>query len=139
MAAPNLIYSFNPGRVEFHSRDRSWEDTMPDFPFDLSKLDLGKMLGMARDLKERMEQLEQSLGAITVEAMVGGGMVTVRANARGELISITLDPELIAMNDKAMLESLILTGTNQALAQAKARREEEMRSLTGGMAIPGMF
>jgi nucleoid-associated protein EbfC len=112
---------------------------MPDFPFDLSKLDLGKMMGMARDLKERMDRLEQSLGAITVEAMVGGGMVTVRANARGEVLGLTVDPELLAMNDKAMLENLILTAVNQALAQAKARREEETRNLTGGMAIPGMF
>jgi len=110
-----------------------------DLPFDLSKLDLGSILNMARELKERMNRMEEALAGIKVEAMVGGGMVTVTANAKGEVLSITLDPELLAMNDKALLENLVLTGVNQALLEAKSRRDEEMQKLTGGLPLPGIF
>ncbi len=112
---------------------------MADFPFDLSKLDLGSMMDMAKNLKDQIAQAEASLGAIEVEAMVGGGMVVVKANARGELISVTIDPELIEMKDQAMTENLVLMGVNQALAEARQKREETMQKIAGPMAIPGMF
>jgi len=112
---------------------------MVDFPFDLSKLDMGSVMDMARQLKERVAQMEEALAAIEVESMVGGGMVVVRANAKGEIVKITIDPELIEMKDKAMTENLVASGVNQALAEAKRRRDEEMQKLTGGMALPGFF
>ena len=112
---------------------------MADFPFDLSKLDFSSILDMAKKLKEQMSALEQTLAKVYVEATVGGGMVTVKANGKGELVAIVIEPELLAMNDKAMLENLILAGANRALADAKARRDEEMQKLTGGLALPGWF
>jgi len=111
---------------------------MPDFPFDPSKFDLAKIMEMAKGFQERMQQLERTLARIQVESVVGGGMVTVVANARGEVISVKLDPELLAMNDKGMIENLVTSGVNQALAQARKRREEETRKLTGGMVPPGL-
>lgn len=108
-------------------------------PFDLSKLDLSSLMEMAANLKEQVARMEEGLGRIQVEAVVGGGMVTVKATAAGTIVSITLDPELLAMNDKAMIENLVAAGVNQALIQAKRAREEEMKKLTGGLGVPGWF
>ncbi|HUT52513.1 MAG TPA: YbaB/EbfC family nucleoid-associated protein [bacterium] len=106
-------------------------------PFDLSNFDLSSVMEMARGLKQQVAQMEEGLGRIEVESVVGGGMVTVRATAAGTIISIALDPELLAMNDKVMVEGLLVSGVNQALQDAKRRREEEMQKLTGGLGLPG--
>ncbi len=110
---------------------------MDDFPIDFSKLDLSSVMEMANKLKERMKQMEESLAKIEVESVVGGGMVTVKANARGEVLSISMDPELLSEPDKEMIEGLVAAGVNQALAEAKKRREQEMQRMTGGMVPPG--
>jgi DNA-binding YbaB/EbfC family protein len=112
---------------------------MPDFPFDLSKLDMSSIMETARKLKESMARLEEEMGKIHVESVVGGGMVKVKANARGEIISITIDPELPAMNDQDMLENLVCSGVNQALSEARRRREEQMQKMAGGLGLPGWF
>jgi hypothetical protein len=108
-------------------------------PFDPSNLDLSSVMKMAQDLQGQVGKLDETLARIRLETMAGGGMVTVTATARGDLVSIKIDPELLAMNNPAMLEDLVVTGVNQALAQAKARREEEMRKMTGSMILPGFF
>jgi len=115
---------------------------MPDFPFDLSKLDLSSVMDMAKNLKDKMREMEESLARVEVETSVGGGMVTVRANAKGDILKVTIDPELVDMKDKAMIENLVASGVNQALSEARKKREEEMQKMTGGMGlpnIPGMF
>ncbi|MFO8058477.1 MAG: YbaB/EbfC family nucleoid-associated protein [bacterium] len=111
---------------------------MSDFPFDLSKLDMSSLMNMAGKIQEQVKQMEESLARVEVEATVGGGMVTVKANAKGEVISVSIDPELLAMDDKNMLENLVKMGVNQALADGKARREEEMKKMTG-FNLPGFF
>lgn len=107
--------------------------------FDLSKMDFSKVMDMAQQFKQRMSEMEESLARIQVESVVGGGMVTVKANAKGEIVSIVIDPELLAMNDKDMTENLVTAGVNQALNQARSRREQEMQKMAGGLMIPGMF
>jgi nucleoid-associated protein EbfC len=112
---------------------------MTKLPFDPANLDLSSILKMARDLQGQMGKLDETLSRIRLETMVGGGMVTVTVTGRGELVSVKLDPELLAMNNRTMVEDLLVAGVNQALAQAKARREEEMRKMTGSMVLPGFF
>ncbi len=112
---------------------------MADFPFDLKNLDMSSIMDMANNIKDQAAKMEESLAGILVESVVGGGMVTVKATARGDVTSVTIDPELIAMNDKQMLEDLVLAGVNSALSSARQKREEKMREMTGGMNIPGMF
>lgn len=112
---------------------------MDEFPFDLSKLNMSAIMEMAQKMRERVSHMEEELSRIQVEAMVGGGMVTVKANARGEIISIAIDPDLLAKNDRRMLENLVMSGVNQALAEGKRRREEEVQKMTGGLGLPGWF
>jgi len=100
---------------------------------------MGNLLKKAQQLQEKMAKLQEELGEKTVETSAGGGMVTVLANGKQEIISIKIDPEVVDTDDIEMLEDLILAAVNDALYQAKQMVSEEMTKLTGGVKIPGMM
>jgi DNA-binding YbaB/EbfC family protein len=96
-------------------------------------MNLGEMLsGMAR-ARETMERVQSELAQKTVEGLAGGGMIKVTANGRQEIVSVKIDPALLAMNDAGMAEDLVKVATNQALEKARELAAGEMRSLLGGL------
>lgn len=101
--------------------------------------DMGNLLKKAQELQEKMAKLQEELGEKTVEASAGGGMVTVVANGKQEIVSIKIDPEVVDPDDIEMLEDLVLAAVNDALSQAKQMVSEEMTQLTGGVKIPGII
>jgi DNA-binding YbaB/EbfC family protein len=100
---------------------------------------MGDLLRQAQALQERMAKLQEEAGRRTVEGSAGGGMVTVVANGRQEVLSIKLDPEILKGQDQEMLQDLIVAGVNDALKKAQAMMAEEMKSVTGGLNIPGLM
>ena len=100
---------------------------------------VGNLLKKAQELQEKMAKLQEELGEKTVEASAGGGMVTVVANGKQEILSIKIDPEVADPDDVEMLEDLVLAAVNDALSQAKQMVSEEMTQLTGGVKIPGII
>ena len=100
---------------------------------------MGNLLKKAQELQEKMAKLQEELGEKTVEASSGGGMVSVVANGKQEIVSIKIDPEVVDANDVEMLEDLVLAAINDALYQAKQMMSEEMSQLTGGVKIPGII
>jgi len=99
---------------------------------------MGQLLKQAQQFQTKMAALQEELNERTVEASAGGGMVTAVANGKQEVLSITIDPEVIDPDDVEMLQDLILAATNDALNKAKDMSNEEMGKLTKGMNIPGM-
>ena len=103
---------------------------------------MGNILKQAQQFQARMAKLQEELGERTVEASSGGGMVTVVVNGRQELVSITIDPEVVDPQDTEMLQDLILAAVNEGLARAKDMVNEEMGKLTKSLNlpnIPGLF
>ena len=102
---------------------------------------LGDIMRQAQKLQSQMAKLQEELADRTVEGTAGGGMVTVVANGRQEVVSITIDPEVIDPNDVEMLQDLVQAGVNDALKKAQEMSAAEMGKLTGGlgMNIPGLF
>jgi hypothetical protein len=100
---------------------------------------MGNLLKTAQKLQEKMAKLQEELGERTVETSSGGGMVTVVANGKQEIVSIKIDPEVVDAQDVEMLEDLVLAAVNDALVQAKQTASEEMNKLTGGISIPGLM
>ena len=100
---------------------------------------MGNLLKKAQELQEKMAEMQEELGDKTVEASSGGGMVTVVANGKQEIVSIKIDPEVVDVNDVEMLQDLVLAAINDALYQAKQMVSEEMSQLTGGVKIPGII
>lgn len=103
---------------------------------------MGNLMKQAQQFQAKMAQLQEELGEKTVEASAGGGMVSVVANGRQEIISINMETEVIDPGDPEMLQDLILAAVNDALSKAKNMVNDEMGKLTQGLNlpnVPGLF
>ena len=98
----------------------------------------GNMMKEAQRLQREMERMQEVIGKRTVEATAVGGMVTVQANGKQELIAIKIDPEVINKDDAQMLEDLVLAACNEALRKSRELVQQELGKLTGGLKIPGL-
>jgi DNA-binding YbaB/EbfC family protein len=103
---------------------------------------MGNLMKQAQQFQAKMARLQEELGERTVESSAGGGMVSVVANGRQEIVSIKIETEVIDPDDSEMLQDLILAAVNDALSKAKNMVNEEMGKLTQGLNlpnIPGLF
>jgi DNA-binding YbaB/EbfC family protein len=98
----------------------------------------GNMMKQAQKLQEQMLALQEEVGRKKVEATAGGGMVTVQANGKQEIVSIKIDPEVVSKDDVQMLEDLVLAACNEALRKSRELVQQEMGKITGGLKIPGL-
>lgn len=89
-------------------------------------------------MQQQMEQIQAQLTARTVEATSGGGAVKVTAKCDGTLASIKIDPAALNPSDAQLLEDMVVTAANQALAQAKEISNAEMGKATAGFNLPGL-
>ncbi len=100
---------------------------------------LGDLMKQAQRLKAEMERIQAEAAAKTVEGSAGGGMVTAVANGKGELLSLTIDPQAVREEDLEMLQDLITAAANDALRKARELLAQEVGRLTGGFGLPGLF
>jgi DNA-binding YbaB/EbfC family protein len=98
----------------------------------------GDMMRQAKILQDKMAKMQEELGDKVVESSVGGGMVVARANGRQELLSITLEREVVNPDDIEMLQDLIVAAVNDVLKKSQEMAAQEMSKLTGGLNIPGL-
>ena len=92
----------------------------------------------AARMQQQMEQIQAQLAAKTVEATSGGGAVKVTAKCDGSLAAIKIDPQALNPSDAQVVEDMVLTAVNQALAQAKEISNAEMGKATAGFNLPGL-
>jgi DNA-binding YbaB/EbfC family protein len=100
---------------------------------------MGNMMKQAQKLQAKMLKMQEELGDRTVETSAGGGMISVVANGRQQVVSITIDKEVVDPDDVEMLQDLILAAVNDALSKAQEMVAGEMGKLTGGFNLPGML
>lgn len=100
---------------------------------------MGKMMKQAQQLQTKMMKMQEELAGKTVEATAGGGMIKVVANGKQQVVSITIEQEVVDPEDVEMLQDLILAAVNDALNRSQEMVSGEMSKLTGGMNIPGMM
>jgi DNA-binding YbaB/EbfC family protein len=100
---------------------------------------MGNLMKQAQQMQQKMLKMQEEMAQRTIEASVGGGMVTVVANGKAEVLRIKIEPQVVDPDDVEMLEDLILAGVNEALRKAQEMVADEMSKLTGGMKIPGLF
>lgn len=101
---------------------------------------LGELVKQAQKVKAEMDRIQEEMGSRTVEATSGGGMVTVVANGRQEILSLTIDPEVLEAGDREMLQDLVVAAVNEALSKARELFGQEVNRLAGGLGLPvGLF
>ncbi len=100
---------------------------------------LTDIMKQAQKMQAKMAQLQEELAERTVESTSGGGMVRVQVNGRQEVLSIVIEPDVVDPEDVEMLQDLIVAAVNDALRKSQEMMAEEMKKLTGGMSIPGLF
>ncbi|NLK43043.1 MAG: YbaB/EbfC family nucleoid-associated protein [Tissierellia bacterium] len=100
---------------------------------------MGNMMKQMQKMQKKMEEMQQQLQETEVEASAGGGAVTCKVNGKKEVLEITIDESVVDPEDVEMLQDLVLAAVNEALRKADEMMESEMRKLTGGMNIPGLF
>ena len=100
---------------------------------------MGNLMKQAQEMQERLGKIQEEAETKTVDASAGGGMVTITANGGMKITKIVIDPEVLKSEDPEMLQDLLVAATNEALRKAKELMAEEVKGLTGGIGIPGMF
>jgi len=103
-----------------------------------AEVKMSNLMKQAQRMQKQMMEIQEELADRTVEATVGGGMVTVVANGQQDILSIRIDPEVVDPNDVEMLQDLILAAVNEAHRKAQELMTQEMNKLTGGLKIPGL-
>ena len=87
-------------------------------------------------VQEQLSQAKDALGNKQVEAETGGGLVRCVVNGRSEVLSITIEPSLLAGNQKKMVEDLLVGAVNLALERARQVAQEDLAAVAGGLAMP---
>ena len=99
----------------------------------------GDLMKQAQRMKAELERIQEEAAEKRVEGTAGGGMVTVTADGRGEIVAVKIDPEVAQSGDLEMLQDLIVAATNEALRRARELLSNEMGRMTGGLNIPGLM
>jgi len=92
----------------------------------------------AQQMQAKMAEIQEQLANKTITGSAGGGMVNVTVNGRGDILSIAIEDALLSVEEKEMLQDLIVAATNDGLRKAKELGKQEMQQLTGGLNIPGL-
>ena len=88
-------------------------------------------------VQEQLSQAKDALGNKQVEAETGGGLVRCVVNGRGEVLSISIEPSLLAANQQKMLEDLLVGAVNLALERARQVAQEDLAAVAGLAMPPG--
>lgn len=99
---------------------------------------MGNMMKQFQQMQAKMEQMQAELEEMEIEGTAGGGMVKAVVNGKQDIVSITIDPEVVDPEDVEMLQDLIVAALNQAKEKAAETQAEMMSGLTGGLNIPGL-
>jgi len=101
--------------------------------------DLDELLKMAQNAQAGLMKAQEGLDKIEVEGLSGGGLVKIKATAKGRIISVDIDQSLLVPSEKQMLEDLVAAAINDARMKADHAAQEEMKSMTAGLQLPPGF
>ncbi|MHC2995845.1 MAG: YbaB/EbfC family nucleoid-associated protein [Candidatus Atribacteria bacterium] len=102
-------------------------------------MDMKFLMKQAQAMQKKMEEVKVELAQKEIRVSSGGGMIEIVVNGQQEIKEIKIEPDVIDVNEKEMLEDLILAAVNESIRQSKEVAAQEMAKLTGGMNIPGLF
>ncbi len=102
-------------------------------------MNLEDLMKAAQNVQDQLGKAQANLDSVEVEGVAGGGLVTVKATAKGRVTGIAIDDSLMELGEKQMLEDLIAAAFNDARAKADAVSGAEMSKMTAGLPLPPGF
>lgn len=100
---------------------------------------LEEIMQMAQNAQAELAKAQDNLDKVEVEGASGGGLVKIKATAKGRILGVSIDDSLIVPADKAMLEDLIAAALNDARAKADQAAAAEMQKMSAGLPLPPGF
>ena len=100
-------------------------------------MDFSKLMEQAQKMQKDLSEMESELSE-TVYIGRCGGQVVVKVNGRNEMQEIEIADELMTLDNKEMLQDMILIAQNDAVAKAAEDREARLGAATAGINIPGL-
>ena len=101
--------------------------------------DFDEILKMAQNAQAELMKAQEGLDQIEVEGISGGGLVRIRASAKGRIISVNIDESLFQPSEKQMVEDLVAAAINDARSKADQAAQQEMSKMTAGLPLPPGF
>jgi len=98
--------------------------------------DMAKMMKAAKDMQDKMGQMQEDMARITVTGESGAGLVRATCTAKGELTALEIDPSIFVPSEKEVVEDLILAAIKEAQRAAEERMQSEMARMTEGLGLP---
>ena len=98
---------------------------------------MSNLMKQAQKMQKQMEDAQKQLEVMEVEASVGGGAVTVKVSGKKEVLSVTIDPEVVDPDDVEMLQDLIVAAVNEAMRKVEEASQSAMSKVTGGLGSLG--
>ncbi len=100
---------------------------------------LEEIMAMAQNVQAELSRAQENLDTIEVEGAAGGGLVKVRASAKGRIIGVAIDDSLMQPAEKAVLEDLVAAAFNDARVKADAAAQAEMAKMSSSLPLPPGF
>ncbi|WP_019832983.1 YbaB/EbfC family nucleoid-associated protein [Sphingomonas sp. PR090111-T3T-6A] len=102
-------------------------------------MNLEELMKAAQNVQDQLSKAQDTLDHVEVDGVAGGGLVKVKATAKGRIVGIDIDESLLAPSEKQMLEDLIAAAFNDARTKADAISQQEMSKMTAGLPLPPGF
>jgi DNA-binding YbaB/EbfC family protein len=106
---------------------------MPEMP------DFDSIMQMAQNAQAELQKAQDNLDKIEVEGVAGGGMVKVRATAKGRILGVDIDETLLQPSEKTMVEDLVAAAINDAKSKADSAAAREMEKMQTSLPLPPGF
>jgi DNA-binding YbaB/EbfC family protein len=106
---------------------------MPEMP------DLNAILEAAQNAQAELQKAQDNLDKIEVEGASGGGLVKIRATAKGRILGVSIDDSLLQPAERTMVEDLIAAAINDARGKADAAAAVEMQKMSSSLPLPPGF
>ena len=95
------------------------------------------MMQQAKELQEKMQNVQAEIAALEATGVAGGGLVTVIVDGKGGIKSIKIDPSLAKPEEIEILEDLVVAAARDARGKAETLAETKMQGLAAGLGLPG--
>ncbi|EJF83157.1 YbaB/EbfC family nucleoid-associated protein [Candidatus Bartonella washoeensis] len=101
--------------------------------------DMMSMMKKAKEVQEKMQQIQEEIANLQVTGIAGGGLVSVTLNGKNTITAIKIDPSLLKPEETEILEDLIMAAYNEAKTKIQMAIEEKTKSMTAGLPLPSGF